>query len=84
MPFAATWMDIEIYHRVEIRQTKKDKYHDIIYMWNLKMDTCEVIYKTERDSPNLKTNLWLPKGKGVGWCIGCVGLAYGHFYIWNR
>ena len=30
-PFAATWMDLEII----LSQTEKDKYHDIIYMWNL-------------------------------------------------
>ena len=30
-PFAATWMDLEII----LSQNEKDKYHDIIYMWNL-------------------------------------------------
>ena len=29
-----------------------------------KDDTNELIYKTERDSQTLKTNLCLPKGKG--------------------
>ena len=33
------------------------------YMWNLKYDTNELIYKTETDSQTQKTNLWLPKGK---------------------
>ena len=27
-------------------------------------DSDEFIYKTETDSQTLKTNLWLPKGKG--------------------
>ena len=40
--------------------------HEITYMWNLKYDTNEVIYKTKTDSKTLKTNLWLPKGKGGG------------------
>ena len=31
-----------------------------------KMDTIELIYKTEIDSQTLKTNLWLPKGKHGG------------------
>ena len=35
-------------------------------MWNLKNDTNELIYKTKTDSQTQKTNLWLPKGKGVG------------------
>ena len=33
-------------------------------MWNRKNDTSELIYKTGTDSWTLKTNLWLPKGKG--------------------
>ena len=35
-------------------------------MWSLKYDTNKPIYKTETDSQTLKTNLWLPKGKGWG------------------
>ena len=50
MPFAATWMDLEIIILSEVSQTEKDKYHDITYMWNLKYDTNELIYKTEIDS----------------------------------
>ena len=38
--------------------------YDITYTWNLKYDTNELIYKTEINSQTLKTNLWLPKGKG--------------------
>ena len=34
--------------------------------WDLKNDTDELIYETERDSQTLKTDLWLPKGKGDG------------------
>ena len=34
MPFAATWMDLEIVILTEVSQTEKDKY--IAYMWNLK------------------------------------------------
>ena len=40
--------------------------YDITYMWNLKYDTNELIYKTETDSQTQKTNLWLPKGKEGG------------------
>ena len=29
MPFAATWMDIEITILSEVKQTEKDKYHTI-------------------------------------------------------
>ena len=51
MPFAATWMDLEIIILSEGSQKEKDKYHMIItYMWNLKYDTNEPIYETETDS----------------------------------
>ena len=36
VPFAATWMDLEIIILSEVSQTEKDKCHDIPYMWNLK------------------------------------------------
>ena len=35
MPFAATWMDLELIILSEVRQVEKDKYH-ITYLWNLK------------------------------------------------
>ena len=50
MPFAATWMDLEITILSEVSQTEKDKY-DIIYMWDFfKKGTNELIYKTEVES----------------------------------
>ena len=36
MPFAGTWMGLEIVLQSRVSQTQKDKYHDITYMWNLK------------------------------------------------
>ena len=36
MPFAATWMDLEIVILCEVIQTENDKYQDIAYLWNLK------------------------------------------------
>ena len=45
--------------------SEKDIY-DITYVWNLKNNTNEYIYKTETDSQTYKTNLWLSKGKGGG------------------
>ena len=50
MPFAATWMDIDIIKLSEVSQKEKNKYHMISHMWNLKYDTNEPIYKTETDS----------------------------------
>ena len=50
LPFAATNMDLEIIILRERSQKEKDKYHEITYMWNLKYDTHELIYKLETDS----------------------------------
>ena len=37
MPFAATWMDLEIAILSKVSQTEKDKIlHDITFIWNLK------------------------------------------------
>ena len=47
MPFATTWMDLEIIILREVSQKEKDKYHDITYRWNLQYDTNETIYETE-------------------------------------
>ena len=49
MPFAATWMDLEIIILNEVRKKSQIPY-DITYMCNLKYDTNELIYKTETDS----------------------------------
>ena len=51
MPFAATWMDLEIIILSEVRQTEEDKYHMISLISGiLKNGTNELIYRTERDS----------------------------------
>ena len=49
MPSVATWVDLEIIILSQVSQKEKDKYH-ITYIWNLKYDTNELIYKTETDS----------------------------------
>ena len=51
MPFAATWTDLEIIILSEVKSEREKQIpHDITYMWNLKYDTNELIYKTETDS----------------------------------
>ena len=56
MPFAATWMDLEIIILSEVSQTEKCKYNIMSHMWKLKNNTNESIYKTETDSQTWKTN----------------------------
>ena len=51
MPFAATWVDLEISILSEISQAEKDKYHVISLICGiLKNYTNELIYKTKINS----------------------------------
>jgi len=52
MPFAATWIDIQIVIASEVRQIKKrEVLYDIPYRWTVnRNDRNELTYKTERDS----------------------------------
>ena len=59
MPFAATWVYLKLIILSELSQRQIS--YDITYMWNLKNDTNELIYKTEIDSQTQKTNLCLQK-----------------------
>ena len=36
MPFAATWMELEMIILSEVSQTDRQISYDITYMWNLK------------------------------------------------
>ena len=49
MTFAATLMDLEIIILSEVK-LDKDKYHMMSHIWNLKYNTNELIYETERNS----------------------------------
>ena len=48
MPFVVIRVDLEIIVLSEVSQTKTISY-DIVYMWNLKSDRNELIYKIEAD-----------------------------------
>ena len=60
----------------KVTKKEKDKYHDITYMWNLKYDTNETIWKRNRlrDTEN---KLVVAKGEGgregVDWEFGISG-----------
>ena len=51
MPFAATWMDLEIIILSEVSQKEKNVYHMILLVCGIfKNDRNELTYKTEIDS----------------------------------
>jgi len=47
MPFATTWMNLEIIILSEVSQRERQVSYDITYMWNLKSNANEMIYKRE-------------------------------------
>ena len=48
MPFAATWMQLEIIILNEVSQKEKDKYQMISHMWNLKYGTTNISTKQKQ------------------------------------
>ena len=77
MPFLATWMNLEI---------KSDRgrqiAYGIAYIWKLKKNTNELIYKTGTNSQTQRMNLCEPEGKGGGGeQIGSLGLTPTSCYI---
>ena len=49
MPFAATWMDMEIHILSEVSQRKTNTERHFTYVESKSTDTNEIIYKTETD-----------------------------------
>ena len=62
MPFAATWMELEI---LILRERRTP--HGITYMWNLKYGTNEPFYRRETISGTWRTDLWSPRGRRREW-----------------
>ena len=59
MPFAATWMDLEIIILSEVRKTNIICYH--LDVASNKNNTKVLIYKTETNSQISKSHIWLPQ-----------------------
>ena len=66
MPFAATWMALEMIIPTEVKSERgRQMPCDITYICNLKYDTNERNCKTKINSQIQRTDLWLPRG-GTG------------------
>ena len=53
------------YHMKWSKSQRERQVPYITYLWNLKDNTNEPIYKTETDSQTERTDLWLPRGRGL-------------------
>ena len=62
MPFATTWMDLEIIILSEVNQRQ---IYAITYLWNLKINANKFIYK-QKQTQRQRISLWLPKLKRGG------------------
>ena len=49
-----------------LNESERGIPYDTTYMWNLKYDINELIYKTETDSQTQRTELLLPSARGGG------------------
>ena len=57
MPFAATWMQLEIIVLSEVKsERERQTPYDITYTWTLKYDTNEPINETETESGTYRTD----------------------------
>ena len=64
MPFAATWMDLEIIILSEISQKEKDKQHMISLICGIQNMTQMNLSTKQKQTHRLRElNLWLPGGK---------------------
>ena len=69
MPFAETWIHLEITILDEIKlDRERQMSYDIAYMWNLKKknDTDKLIHKNRNRPTDIENKLTLAKGKGWG------------------
>ena len=74
MPFAATWMDLEIIILSEVSQTEKRKYH-ITHMWNLILKMIQMnlftkqkqTYRYQKETYGYQGETWGRRDKLGGW-----------------
>ena len=73
MPFAATWIELQIILLSEVNQKEKDKYHMISLIFKSKIGH-KWNYETETDSQTWRTDSWLPSRtgswRGMDWEFG--------------
>ena len=74
MPFAATWMDLEIIIRSEVSQTEKDKYHMILLICRILKKMVQMnLFTKQRYSHSCRKQTYCYQGgkeRGISWEVG--------------
>ena len=91
MPFAATWMELEILTLSEVNQKETGKYHTIpLFLWNLKYGTDHPIKKKKKEqnqnqimAKEIRLGVPRAEGEGCGTDGHFGGFLHAHCYIWN-
>ena len=63
MPFAATWMDLEMIILSGVSQTEKYKYYMISFIYGFFKNSTNELTTKQKQTYREKTNLGLPKGE---------------------
>ena len=70
MPFAATWMDLEIHTKWSKSHRERQISHDFAYMWNLKKWYKWTYSQNRNRLTVLENKLMVTGGVGIDWEFG--------------
>ena len=86
MPFAATWLDLEMIILSEISQKENDKHYLMPLTYGIWNTTQMNLSMKQTESGAYTLDLWLPAGKELeDGSSGSLGLADANYYIvWER
>ena len=80
MPFAATWMQVEIITRSEVNQKEKDKYHMISLIYGIKTTKPIAISMKQKHTHRYREQTCGCLGVGEG-RIGSLGIIDANYYM---
>ena len=64
MPFAVTWVGLEIVKLSKVSLTEKDKYHMILLIGGIEKKKLKQMHLFTKQKQTQKTNSWLWKRRG--------------------